>query len=199
MKPLRINDPSAVAAWRAELLALLVERSFRMSATPAFTLASGALSRYYIDLKQTVLTARGAYLVGRLMHARVAPLAPDAVGGLTLGADPIAVSTAVVSALEPPTIAAFVVRKQAKGHGTGAWIEGGLSPNARVIVLEDVVTTGGSTLTAIERVRAHGCRILLAAAVIDRGEGGREAIEAAGVPFDALFTMADLLGRSGHY
>ncbi len=185
-----------MTAMRAQLLALFVARSFQHSDQPIFKLAGGGMSRFYIDCKKTVLTAPGAYLAGRLVYDRVAPLAPGAIGGLTLGADPIAVATSVVSQIEGRPIAAFIVRKEAKGHGTQSWIEGGLARGARVVVLDDVVTTGGSTLKAIEKLRAHGCPIALALALIDRGEGGRAAIEAAGVPFDALFTLDDLRAQA---
>lgn len=190
------TDSADLGSLRAELLAMLVQKSFRQSVEPAFKLASGQMSRYYVDSKQTVLTARGAYLAGRLLFERIAPLGPDAAGGLTLGADPLAVAVAVLSAQAGRPIAAFIVRKEPKGHGTGSWIEGGLSPQSLVVILEDVVTTGASTLKAIERVRAHGCRILKAVCLIDRAEGGRDAITQAGVELDAVFTLQDLLSES---
>lgn len=172
---------------------MLKEHSFRYSPRPKFRLSSGTMSRYYVNCKPVTLDAKGAVLIGRLVYDRIKSLHPDGVGGLTLGADPIAVSVAVTSGSTRRPIPAFIVRKEPKGHGSRTWIEGGLNQGSKVVVVEDVITTGGSTLRAITRLRAHGCRILKVVALVDRQEGGREKIEARGIPVESLFTIRDFL------
>jgi orotate phosphoribosyltransferase len=188
---------------RARLLELLRTLSFERRKV---VLASGKESDFYIDCKRTALTAEGHALVGRLLLEKVRRIEPlvRAVGGLTLGADPIASAIALTSFLEreraagaqpPGTVDAFVVRKEPKGHGTGQWIEGRrtIPDGSRVVVIEDVVTTGGSALAAIERCRAEKLEPVACLALVDRMEGGREAIEAQGVRLDALFTREDFI------
>ncbi len=193
---------------RARLLELLRQLSFERRKV---VLASGRESDFYIDCKRTALTAEGHALVGRCLLDRVRRLRPPVrgVGGLTLGADPLASAVALTSFLEyegwraggsgapypPERIDAFIVRKEPKGHGTGQWIEGRktIPDGSRVAVLEDVVTTGGSALKAIERCRAENLDVAACFALVDRREGGREAIEAAGVSLDALFSREDFL------
>ena len=179
---------------RARLLELLRQLSFERRKV---VLASGKESDFYIDCKRTALTAEGHVLVGRCLYDRVRRLRPlvRAVGGLTLGADPLASAIALTSFLEGEPVDAFVVRKEPKGHGTGQWIEGRttIPDGSRVAVLEDVVTTGGSALKAIERCRAEKLQVVACFALVDRKEGGREAIEGAGVPLEALFAREDFL------
>ena len=179
---------------RARLLELLRTLSFERRKV---VLASGRESDFYVDCKRTALTAEGHALVGRLLFDRVRRIEPlpRGVGGLTLGADPIASAVALTSFLEGRPVDAFIVRKEPKGHGTGQWIEGRktIPDGSRVVVIEDVVTTGGSALKAIERCRAEGLEPIACLALVDRLEGGREAIEAAGVPLQALFTRTDFL------
>jgi len=192
---------------RVRLLELLRTLSFERRRV---VLASGRESDFYVDCKRTTLTAEGHVLVGRLLLERIRRLPPPVhgVGGLTLGADPIASAVAVASFLDlerwraaggpaapPSTCDAFVVRKEPKGHGTGQWIEGRrtLPDGSRVVVIEDVVTTGGSALKAIERCRLEQLQPIACLALVDRQEGGREAIEALGVPLEALFTRGDFL------
>jgi orotate phosphoribosyltransferase len=179
---------------RARLLELLRTLSYERRKV---VLASGRESDFYIDCKRTALTAEGHVLVGRLLFDRVRRLTPPVrgVGGLTLGADPIASAIALTSFLEGQPVDAFIVRKEPKGHGTGQWIEGRktIPDGSRVAVLEDVVTTGGSALKAIERCRAEKLEVVGCFALVDRAEGGREAIEATGVPLDALFTREDFV------
>jgi orotate phosphoribosyltransferase len=197
---------------RARLLELLRTLSFERRKV---ILASGRESDFYIDCKRTALTAEGHVLVGRLLLERIRRLPPPVhgVGGLTLGADPIASAVATASFLElerwrvpghaspdrsegpPATYDAFIVRKEPKGHGTGQWIEGRrtLPDGSRVVVIEDVVTTGGSALKAIERCRTEQLVPVGCLALVDRGEGGREAIEAQGVPLQSLFERGDFL------
>jgi len=185
----------SLAADRERLLALLRTLSFERRKV---VLASGKESDFYIDCKRTALTAEGHALVGRLLFDRVRRVRPlvRGVGGLTLGADPLASAIALISFLEAEPVDAFVVRKEPKGHGTGQWIEGRttIPDGSRVAVLEDVVTTGGSALKAIERCRAEQLQVVTCIALVDRVEGGREAIEAQGVPLDCLFTREDFLG-----
>jgi orotate phosphoribosyltransferase len=179
---------------RARLLALLRELSYERRRV---VLASGRESDFYVDCKRTALTAEGHALVGRLLFDRIRRVRPlvRGAGGLTLGADPLASAVALTSFLEGEPVDAFIVRKEAKGHGTGQWIEGRrtIPDGSRVAVLEDVVTSGGSALKAIERCRAEGLVVVGCFALVDRLEGGREAIEAQGVPLEALFTRGDFL------
>ena len=176
---------------RARLLELLLEHSFERKQV---TLSSGATSTFYIDCKQTSLRAEGHFLIGQLLRAAIDRLAPDAeaVGGLTLGADPLASAVSLMSFLAGKPLHAFIVRKDAKGHGTGAWLEGAgsLRTGARAVILEDVITTGGSTLRAIERARAADLSIACVVGLVDRNEGGREAIEAE-APLATLFSRSD--------
>jgi orotate phosphoribosyltransferase len=177
---------------RAELVTLLRERSFRRG---TFTLASGRQSPYYVDARLTTMSARGMVLVGELGLGaiREAGWAPDFVGGLTLGADPVAYAVAAASMRQPPPVDGFTVRKEAKRHGTGKRIEGPFRSGGTVVVVEDVVTTGASALTAIEVIRDAGGQVLGVLAVVDREEGGRAAIEAAGHRVIALVPLSDLL------
>jgi orotate phosphoribosyltransferase len=176
---------------RAELVALLRTRSFRRG---TFTLASGRESNYYVDARPTTMSARGLSLIGALglRELRAAGWTPEVVGGLTLGADPVAYAIAAASDRDPPAINGFTVRKEAKGHGTGRRIEGPFHEGATVVVVEDVITTGGSALRAIEAVRAGGGLVLGVLAVVDREEGGREALLDSGVPVRALVRLTDL-------
>jgi orotate phosphoribosyltransferase len=180
---------------RARLLQLLRELSFEKRKV---ILASGKESDFYIDCKRTALTAEGHVLVGRQLFERIRQLRPlvRGAGGLTLGADPLASAVAVASFLAGEPVDAFIVRKEPKGHGTGQWIEGRktIPDGSRVAVLEDVITTGSSAAKAIERCRAEGLVVAGCFALVDRQEGGREAIEALGVPVDSLFTRTDFLG-----
>jgi len=173
---------------------------FELLKTRAFSereivLSSGQKSNFYIDARRVSLDAEGAALIGELFHLVIDHVAPHAVavGGLTLGADPLATATSIMSFQAGHPRSAFLVRKEAKGHGTGQWIESiGLPNGAPVVVLEDTVTTGASTLRAIERARLAGLTVVHAVALIDRLEGGREAIEAQ-VPLTALFTRREFL------
>jgi orotate phosphoribosyltransferase len=180
------------AARRARLLELLRSRAF---AEREVTLSSGLKSNFYIDCKQVSLDAEGASLIGQLFHAVIDARAPEAVavGGLTLGADPLATATSITSFSAGRPRAAFIVRKEPKGHGTNQWVESaGLSPGAPVVILEDVITTGASTIKAIERAKLAGLDVLFALGIVDRLEGGREAI-AAHAPVTTLFTRRDFM------
>ena len=179
---------------RDRLLQLLTERSFERRKV---VLSSGKESDFYIDCKRTALLAEGHYLIGRLLLDAVRREAPEAVavGGLTLGADPLASAVSLTSYLAQTPLHAFIVRKEPKGHGTGAWIEGRslVEAGAEVAILEDVVTTGASTLKAFERAELEGLKPRHAFALVDRLEGGREAVEATGNRLFTLFTRKDFI------
>lgn len=178
------------------LIELLVERSFRIG---DFTLRSGRKSRFYVDARTTTLSAEGQALIGALGLRALdeAGLAPEAVGGLTMGADPIAYAIAHRSFLDGRPIEAFTVRKEAKGHGVGKQIEGNLEAGQRVVVIEDTITTGGSALKACAAVEAADAEILAVLALVDREEGGREAIEEAGYRVVSLVRVSELRERAG--
>lgn len=178
-------------AERDQLLELLYTRSFIYREDPPFTLVSGRESFYYFDCKATTLTPQGLYLVGRLMFEQIAGSGAEAIGGLTLGADPIALATALEAYRNDTNITPLIVRKEPKKHGTQKWIEGNLENVQNVIVVDDVITTGGSTITAVERMRESGLAVTKALVIIDREEGGRESIEALGIPVVSLFTRSD--------
>ena len=157
-----------------------------------FILASGKESTFYLDGRMVTLSPEGAFLTGKLLFERMHGLDIHAVGGLTMGADPIATAVAIFSHLSAQPIPAFLVRKDVKAHGTHKQVEGPLPPNARVAIVEDTVTTGDSALKAIAAVEALGCTVVIVLALIDRLDGGRERLEAAGYPFASLFTIRDL-------
>jgi len=179
---------------REQLLTLLANRSARRG---SFTLASGRQSSLYIDARLTTMSPDGLALIGPLGLAamRDAGWRPDAVGGLTLGADPVSYAIAYASALAGAPVRAFTVRKEAKQHGTGRLIEGPYREGDTVVVIEDVITTGGSALRAVEALRQAGATVAGVLAVVDREEGGREAIEAAGLPVQTLARAAEIIGR----
>ena len=175
---------------RERLLSLLCERAFERRKV---VLSSGKESDFFIDCKQAVLSAEGHAWAGEVLYSAVLG-SVDAVGGVELGGCPLASAVATYSALEGDTpIAAFYIRKQTKEHGSRQQIEGakGLPVGARVAILEDVVTTGASTLRAVESARSAGLTVERVVALVDRLEGGAEAIRAAGLRFDAIFTRAD--------
>jgi orotate phosphoribosyltransferase len=179
------------AAAHDALVALLRERSVRFG---DFILASGARSTYYVDCRLTTMSAQGQALIGpiALGAIRAAGWAPASVGGLTMGADPVSYAIARASIDHAPIVDAFSVRKAAKEHGTARKVEGNFAAGDAVVVIEDVITSGGSALTAIESVREAGGTVIGVLAVVDRQAGGREKIEATGVPVIALVSAAEL-------
>ncbi len=186
----------AAKSSHAQLVALLSDRSAKRG---DFVLASGRRSTLYVDCRLTTMSPEGQLLIGReaLQAVRDSGWPVDAVGGLTLGADPISYAIAHASALaqergEGATIRSFTVRKEAKAHGTGRLIEGPFVSGDRVIVVEDVITTGGSALKAVEAIRAAGGTVLGVLALVDRQEGGREAIEATGLSVLTLVQASEL-------
>lgn len=172
---------------------MLAERSARRG---SFTLASGRQSSVYIDARLTTMSPDGLATIGplALQHLAEAGLAPDSVGGLTLGADPVSYAIAFASALAGTPIRAFTVRKEAKAHGTGRLIEGPFRAGDKVVVIEDVITTGGSALRAIDAVQKAGATVVGVLTVVDREEGGREALAAAAnVPIVCLTRATDIM------
>lgn len=156
-----------------------------------FTLASGKKATYYLDGKQVTLDAAGARLVGEGILDVLAPEMPAAVGGMSIGADPITAAVVTMAGVRGWPLAGFMVRKEPKGHGTQRYIEGPVRPGDRVAIVEDVVTTGGSSLTAIERAEEFGLVVTQVIAIIDRMEGGTAAFAERGYPFYSLLTIAD--------
>jgi orotate phosphoribosyltransferase len=178
---------------KQELIALLCEKSFKFTLEPTFKLVSGRLSRFYVNCKPTTLNPRGMYLVGHLMFEAIKDLEPQGVGGLTFGADPIAMATAFASELKAAPISAFSIRKTKKDHGIAQWVEGDLAPGAKVVVIDDVATTGGSTIKAIERARENGLEVVRAMVLVDRQEGGLDNIRAHVPDTRALITRDELM------
>jgi orotate phosphoribosyltransferase len=179
---------------RAALLDLFRERSLRRG---EFQLTSGAKSSYYIDARPATMSAAGQRLIGRLGLAAIDGRGwkPVAVGGLTLGADPVAFAIAHASARADRPVDAFTVRKQAKAHGTGRRVEGNLSAGDSVVVIEDVLTTGGSALEAARTVEAEGARVLGVLTLVDREAGGSDRLAVEGYAVAALFTVSELLAE----
>lgn len=175
-----------------DLKQLLIERSVR---TGDFILASGKPSSFYIDARMTTMSPEGLAMIGPLSLDLIKSKGwrPDSVGGLTLGADPVAFSISRASIEHPPQIRAFTVRKQAKAHGTGNLIEGPFQPDDRVVVVEDVITTGKSALQAIDAVLHAGAKILGVLAVVNRNEGGVEAVQQRGFEVVSLVRIKDLV------
>lgn len=177
------------------LLDMLLEKSFQYNKDPVFKLVSGKMSNYYVNCKMTTLNAEATLLIGRIFYEKVKPLGITAIGGLTQGADPIAIATAMTSGMEGKGINAFVVRKVAKEHGLKKLIEGDVHPGDRVVIVDDVITTGQSTIDAIERARNEGLQVVKAVVLVDRQEGGRENIEKKGVPVESVFTVSALMEK----
>jgi orotate phosphoribosyltransferase len=174
---------------RDALKALVREKALRFG---QFTLASGRTASYYLDGKQVTLDAEGARLVGEgILEVLSAHPLPAAVGGMSIGADPITAAVVTMSAVRGTPLRGFMVRKEAKGHGTNQFIEGPVQPGEEVVIVEDVVTTGGSSLKAIERCEQFGLNVVRVIAIIDRMEGGREAFRQAGYPLESLLTIED--------
>ncbi len=180
---------------KSELKEIICELSYEEREV---TLASGRKSNFYFDGKQTTLHAKGGLLVGKAFWDEVkkfdGPI--DGVGGLTLGADPISTATSIAAQLDGHDVHAFIIRKEPKGHGTGQWLEGrkNLPPGSRVVILEDVTTTGGSSMKAVKRAEEEGLVVLGIVTLVDREEGAREAIEGAGQVLRTVFTKSEVVG-----
>ena len=188
-----LHLPQASADQRQRLLQLLAERAYRHG---SFTLASGRSSDHYVNCKPVSLSGEGLALLSARMLELVEAEAV-AVAGLTLGADPLVSGVAQAAALAGRPLDALIVRKEAKGHGTGAWLEGPLpATGSRITVLEDVVTTGGSSLKAVKQLREAGYTVELVVTIVDRQEGGLEAMNAAGLELRSLFLLEEVAATS---
>lgn len=177
---------------KKRLAKILFERSYQEG---DFILASGCKSDYYFDCRQTALHPEGSWLIGNLLNVLLADMDISAVGGMTLGADPLISAVTVISyELERP-LSGLIVRKEAKLHGTGQYVEGlaNVYHGSRVAVIEDVVTTGNSLLLACERIKASGLTIAILCTILDREEGGKEHLKEAGYELRSLFTRKELV------
>ncbi|RJQ56500.1 MAG: orotate phosphoribosyltransferase [Nitrospiraceae bacterium] len=181
---------------KGSLIQIIRERSFQYSSEPVFRLTSGAASNFYFNMKKTTQSPDGMYLVGRLVFEKVKEigLSPDAIGGLTLGADPIAYAVAMYSYTVKEPVQAFVIRKEPKGHGLKLPIEGNVRTGDHVVIVDDVVTTGGSTIKAINVAKENGLIIDAVIILLDRCEqNGRQNIEALGYPVYNILTLHDFV------
>lgn len=183
----------ALAGQYQRLLSLLTDHALQKREV---ALSSGGRSNFYLDCKQVSLSAEGHFLIGQLFYALITKLAPnaEAVGGLTMGADPIASAISLVSFLAGRPLAAFLVRKQPKEHGTQQWLEGdgNLRPGMPVVIVEDVITSGAPTMRALDRARAAGLRVERVFALVDREHGGRDVVEVE-APVTVLYRRRDFL------
>jgi orotate phosphoribosyltransferase len=177
---------------RRQLLKLLKEKSFRYSPDKPFKLVSGRESPYYIDCRPTTHNAQGLALIGEIFFDLIRGLKVDAIGGLTMGADPLAHATALTSYLKGAPINAFSVRQRPKEHGAGGLLVGDVTPGDRAVVVEDVVTTGGSALKAVAAARDFGLTVVKVLILVDRQEGGKEAVAKEVPEVEAVFTISDL-------
>jgi orotate phosphoribosyltransferase len=178
------------AADRKRLFDILLERSLRFG---DFTLSSGAKSAYYIDVRQTSLHPEGALLIAKSLFPLLREAGVEAVGGLAIGADPIAGAVALWSHLHGTPMTGFIVRKEAKAHGAGRRVEGPFREGLKVAIVDDVITKGGSALVALDAAREAGADVRLVACVVDRGEGGTEEFERRGVAFRSLYHIREFL------
>ena len=173
---------------RARLLELFRQRALKFG---DFTLASGKKAKYYLDGKQITLHSEGLRLVSQGLLEMIEGIECSAVGGMSIGADPIVAGILTVAAEQRKELDGFLVRKEAKGHGTQKYVEGPVQPGAKVVIVEDVVTTGGSSLLAVDRVREFGAEVVAVLAIIDRMEGGAKNFADKNIPFRSLLTIAD--------
>ncbi len=178
---------------KSRLREILKEKSYEEG---NFVLASGKTSNFYLDCRETSLDAEGGYLIGRIFYRmiRESSLHIAGVGGMTLGADPLVCAVSLISYLEKTPITAFIVRKEPKKYGKGLWIEGkgNLKKGAPVAIVEDVVTTGGTLIKVIDRVRSEDLDVKMVLSLVDREEGGREALTKAGFDLKTIFTLKDI-------
>lgn len=176
-----------------DLLRMLYDRSFMYSEKAEYILASGRRSQYYVNCKPTALDPKGMFLIGHLVFEKLRGHNIRGVGGLTFGADPVAMATAFASHLNSEPIKAFSIRKTQKDHGIVKWIEGDLQKGDKVAIVEDVITTGASTITAVNRARLEGLDIVKVVSIVDRQEGGVEAIKTMVPVVESLVTINDLM------
>ncbi|MFZ5451041.1 MAG: orotate phosphoribosyltransferase [Thermodesulfobacteriota bacterium] len=178
---------------KKRLLHLLHKKSYRYSEFPLFTLSSGRQSPFYIDCKPTMHDPRGKALIGEIVYDKIKNLRIEGVGGLTMGADPIAISTSLISSQKGKGIKSFSIRKAAKGHGTAKRIEGEMQPGERVVIVDDVITSGNSVIEAIKAARDYGLKVIKVIILVDREEQeGKQQIEKLVPDVEAIFTVSDL-------
>ena len=178
---------------KKRLAEIIIEKSFKYRDNPPFTLASGRTSNYYFNCKPSTLDPEGMNLIGELVFNMLASSDVTAAGGLTLGADPIANALSVISYQKGKPIKSFVVRKDVKEHGTRSAVEGDVHKGEKVVIIDDVITTGGSTITAIEKAREAGLVVERVITLIDREEGGRENIQAYVGQVDSVLTRTEVM------
>ncbi len=179
-------------AIKQRLIALLLEKSYRYTEEPTFKLASGKLSNYYIDCRKTTYSPEGQFLIGNIIFEMIKDLNADAIGGLTMGADPISCSVAFASHINKNDIGSFAIRKERKEHGMQKQVEGDVKEGNRVIIIDDVITTGGSTIKAIEAAKREGLEIVKVIVLVDREEGGKEKILEHASEVEAVVTKSEL-------
>ncbi|MBI5846378.1 MAG: orotate phosphoribosyltransferase [Nitrospirae bacterium] len=178
---------------KKRLIQLVYEKAFRYSEEPTFKLVSGSMSNYYFNCKTVALHPEGMYLIGQIIFDMIKESGIKGIGGLTLGADPIANAVAYTSYLKKSPIEAFVCRKSAKAHGTMQWIEGNIAAGDKVIIVDDVITTGKSTIEAITKAKDGGLDVVKVIALVDRQEGGKENIEDLGYKVDTVVTRDEVM------
>ncbi|MBI5592246.1 MAG: orotate phosphoribosyltransferase [Deltaproteobacteria bacterium] len=179
---------------KQELIHILCKKSFQFSEEPIFKLVSGQMSQFYVNCKPTTLSPRGMFLAGHLVYEAIKNARVAGIGGLTFGADPIAIAAAFVSGLQKNPVQAFSIRKTQKDHGMIRWIEGDIQPGDRVAIIDDVATTGGSTIKAIERAQSEGMNVVKVVILVDRQEGGLENIRKHVPDISAIITRDELMG-----
>ena len=177
------------------MIDMLCRKSFKFSEEPIYKLVSGRMSQFYVNCKPVTLSARGIFLAGQLLFEAIKGEDVTGVGGLTFGADPLAVAAAFASELKGKPINAFSIRKTRKDHGIVRWVEGDLQPGERVAIIDDVATTGGSTIKAIERARSEGLNVIKAVILVDRQEGGLDNIRQHVPNVSSIITREDLMER----
>ena len=173
---------------RNSLINLIHEKGLKFG---DFTLASGKKAKFYLDCRKVTLDPQGANLIGAGMLSMMRTNMPDAVGGMAIGADPITAAVVTLSGQTGPPLRGFIVRKSAKEHGTGQAVEGPVQAGDRVVIVEDVITTGGSALRAIDQAREFGLEVIEALAIVDRLAGGQSAFQEKGVGLRTLLTIRD--------
>lgn len=182
----------SISEKRTRLLRLLKEKSFRHRPGQPFKLASGRESPFYVDCRPVTHSAEGLALIGEIFYDLIKDLDVQGIGGLTMGADPIAHAAALISYQKGKPVNAFSVRKATKEHGAGGLVVGDVRPGDKVVIVEDVVTTGGSALKAIQAARDFGLEVVKVLVLVDREEGGRQTLEAASAGVESVFTLSEL-------
>lgn len=175
------------------LIQLIFEKAFKYSEEPVFRLVSGRMSNYYFNCKSVTLHPEGMHLIGNIIFDMIKDSSVKGIGGLTLGADPVANAVAYTSYIKGAPVESFVIRKTAKSHGTMQWIEGNVKEGDKVAIVDDVITTGKSTIEAINRAKEAGLEIVKVIALIDRQEGGKENIETLGFRVESVVTREEVM------